>query len=390
MMRGIPVTRRRGIGGRLGLALASFALSAGLGAGALELWLRHTRPAPTLASLRARSLDYEPTLFARHAFPQRVQELPSVGAPGPRINALGYRGPDFTPEKPSGVTRVVVLGGSAAFDAHARRGLDWPRQLEARLRAAGHRELEVVNAGTPGHAAVDSLGRLYSEIWTFEPDLVLVYHGWNDIKTFVPLSAETSLLRMLRPPPSRGPLVENPFTQPLGRVDAALARSQLYLRVRRRWLEWRLGMLGPEGLLRRESAAAARWRAGEGLAPSYPARGPRQLALVLELIAGSARAVGARPVFVTQARLLAPENGPAERARLNLAYVGLDHAAALRAYADVDAALRDVAAREQAPLLEASARLSGRSELFVDHVHTTAAGSEALARFLAEELETLL
>ena len=92
-----------------------------------------------------------------------------------------------------------------------------------------------------------------------EPDLVVLYHGWNDLKLFAELSPERSLLRRLRPPPREegSDLVWNPFVRASGPLDRALFRSSLYVRLRRRWLEWRLGLRGPEGLLRSDPAAAA-------------------------------------------------------------------------------------------------------------------------------------
>ena len=47
----------------------------------------------------------------------------------------------------------------------------------------GH-HVEVINAGIPGHTSGDSLGRLYTEIWQWKPDYVIMYEAWNDIKYF--------------------------------------------------------------------------------------------------------------------------------------------------------------------------------------------------------------
>jgi lysophospholipase L1-like esterase len=375
---------------RLRGAAASGALSLLVALVAGEAWVRATHAPEIPDALAAASLEYESTLFARHAFPQRER----IVAPGPdaaggsHINARGTRGPDFAAARPAGGVRVLVLGGSAAFDPAAPEGEDWPRQLESRLRAQGLTGVEVINAGTPGHASLDSLGRLATELWMFEPDVVVLYHGWNDLKLFAELSPERSLLRRLRPPPRAegSDLVWNPFLHASGPLDHALLRSQLYVRLRRRYLEWRLGLRGPEGLLRSDPADAARQRRGEGLPDAFSPWAPRQLRLTQRLLAEAARAARATPVFVTEPRLLARSNGPAERARMNLAYLGLSHAGAVAASEALDAAILASAAEVGAPALDLGARFGGRGELFLDHVHLSRAGSRAVAAAVADFL----
>jgi len=366
---------------RLRLACAGAVLGL-LGAGiAAEAWVRLTQPYATPATERQRSWRYQAALLARSVLPQMEQ---ARREPAQRINARGYRGPPFAVPKPAGVRRVVVLGGSAAFDIHAADGADWPRQLEGRLRALGHADVEVINAGVPGNATWDMLGRLAGEIWMFEPDLVVFYEAWNDIKAFGTITPEHSLLRTVAPPKTIKAdgvlLVWNPFIEYGGRVDRWLCHSQLYVRLRTGFLRWRLGKLGPEGRQPPEGAALTQ----------VPPWGPRQYELDLHLLAAAARAAGALPVLLTQARLAAPDNGAAARGRLGYDYVGLSHAALLDAFAACDAAVRRVSASARVPMLDVSARLSGRPELFVDHVHTTPAGSTALADAVAEFLAPLL
>jgi hypothetical protein len=100
--------------------------------------------------------------------------------------------------------------------------------------------------------------------------------------------------------------------------------------------------------------------------------------LNLRLIADAARDIGAEPILITQARLVAEANGAAERQTIPYDYVGLSHEGLLRAFGDCDQAAYRVAADKKVKLLDLR-RLDGRGELFADHVHTSAAGSQAIA-----------
>ena len=141
----------------------------------------------------------------------------------------------------------------------------------------------MINAGSPGHDSADSLGRFYAEMWMFEPDYVLVYHCWNDIKYFPRLTRERGLLRLRRPQVAQGgqygALVANPFIYDFGPVDRWLGHSQLYARVRDRYLQRKLGAVGTEGVV----DEAAR------LGDDFSLLGPKQLELNLRLLVTAAQ-----------------------------------------------------------------------------------------------------
>lgn len=376
----------------LKLAILSTVVTAVACFSAGEIWMRFSKPHMTPDTERAASLEYEVSLFARHVLPQKPQTTRSSdGTVQYDINALGYRGRSFAVPKPKGVIRIIVLGGSAAFDMNATEGQDWPHLVEEHLRQAGHDHVEVINAGTPGHATWDVLGRLYSEIWMLQPDYVLVYEEWNDIKDFGWLSPSRSLLRGFRPPPGQptrdGVMVENPFIYYSGPVDRLLCHSQLYTRLRRRYWWWRLGQIGLEGLVTGPSESMG---TEDKYPDTYEPWGPRQYQLNLRLIAAAARDVGATPIFLTQARLVTGSNDEGERKRIRFDYVKLSYEGLVRAFADCDRAIHDAAASEGVSVLDVSRALGGRSEFFTDHVHTSPAGSRAIAGtvgdFLVERL----
>jgi lysophospholipase L1-like esterase len=52
--------------------------------------------------------------------------------------------------------------------------------------------------------------------------------------------------------------------------------------------------------------------------------------------------------------------------------------------------IRGIAAREDVPVIDASSIMSGNTVYFLDHVHTTSAGSQRLADVVAQSLGELL
>lgn len=365
------------------VAVLSVLLTTTVGVVAAEVYLRLTRAHVNPDTLRARSLEYEATLFSRHAFPQMLQRKRAIPGGEVLISPRGYRGRPFAVPKPAGTVRVVMIGGSSLFDMYAKEGQDWPRLIESNLRKRGYDNVEVINAGTPGHATIDFLGRFHSEIWMFEPDYLLVYESWNDIKYFHTLDPEHSLLRLLRPAAANGHgygyLVANPFLYYSGWADRLLSRSQLYVRLRDRYLEWRVGPYGTEGVVTTSRSL-----------DQYSDYGPRQFGLNLHLLVAAARHVGAQPLLLTQARLVTPTNTPAERELIAYEFINLSHEALLRAFADCDRAIFSVARADNVRVLDLARMFSGQRALFEDHVHTTTAGSQALAHATADFLQSML
>jgi lysophospholipase L1-like esterase len=270
------------------------------------------------------------------------------------------------------------------YDIHAPRGEDWPRLLERRLRASGWPEVEVINAGVPGHASWDNLGRFYSEIWLFQPDIVMVSVAWNDIKDFRWVGPDSTLLRGQRPIYERWGdswLVDNPFLYERGFLDRLALHSQLYVRLRGRFLNMRLGQRMLEG--QRVGSSMA-------LADSISVWAPRQYEMNLRLLAEAAKAAGATPVLLTEPRLAASSTVEADRRRIRYDWVGLSHAALLSAFAAVDSAIVRAADRTGAVAVDLAAHVGHDGALFADHVHTTPAGSARVADALASDLTPLL
>jgi lysophospholipase L1-like esterase len=148
--------------------------------------------------------DYFPSIYYPHRR-LRYGLVPNTDYYGWfKINSLGFRGREISAQKKPGVLRIVCLGGSTTFDTGTvGAARPWPEVLEAELRQRmGTMSLEVLNLGIPGATSLDSLIDLQMRAFSFEPDLVIVYQGHNDlVYSIPPPTPEPSLLFPLEDPP---------------------------------------------------------------------------------------------------------------------------------------------------------------------------------------------
>lgn len=356
--------------GRLDINLAKF-MAGAIGALVLaELFVRIAYQ-PTLRpdEVAAQSPRYRPAVFARHVLQAEKRKI-EIGNITYQINELGYRGPSFEPDKPTGRVRVIVYGGSSVFDT--RVTMSWPERMERLLKSAGYTHLEVINAGIPGHASSDSLGRLLAEGYRFNPDYVILYNAWNDIKYF---RSQKTLLRELRPWAPK----DDPRFNYVNSIDRFLSHgSQLYVRLRSEIIKWRLG-IGAEGRLQDRK-----------LYDRYPTQGTEQFRIDVATFVDLARNIGAEPILVTQARLPTHSNEAEVKDLVRYDYVGLTHEALVGAFAQTDAIIDEVGRKKNVLVVHASQQMSGEVDLFEDHVHFTVAGSERIATIVARALKQRL
>ncbi len=107
---------------------------------------------------------------------------PAYRTPTDWHNSRGYRGDEFEVPKPEGVFRIVCLGGSTTYSY----GVDvyhesYPYLLQKELRERGYTNVEVVNAGAGSYTSWETLLNLEFRVLDIDPDLLIVYHGLNDV-----------------------------------------------------------------------------------------------------------------------------------------------------------------------------------------------------------------
>ena len=138
------------------------------------------------------------------------------------LNQLGMRSPEHPRQKPPGVRRILVLGGSHPMGMYVGPGEVYSAVLERRLATAGRGRWEVLNAAAPGHTSFQALQYLRHYGLALSPDIVIADVGVNDT---LPLSPDF-------------PLPDHEVSRPP--AWAASARSLLELsavyRLLRRWI----------------------------------------------------------------------------------------------------------------------------------------------------------
>ena len=99
-----------------------------------------------------------------------------------RHNSLGFRGEDFPIRKPAGTFRIAAVGGSTTYSIDVQDyRLSYPQLLEERLHADGFDYVEVVNAGSTAYSSHQNLMNLQFRVLPLQPDLIILYQGFNDI-----------------------------------------------------------------------------------------------------------------------------------------------------------------------------------------------------------------
>jgi lysophospholipase L1-like esterase len=147
------------------------------GAVRVRAWLRYGQASP---ALRDPMLVFDPD--AGLYVPQPGYEIRGAKI-HVKINSLGFRGDEFTADKPPRTIRIVCLGASTTFSTEvSSNAATWPHRLQEKLQDAHpHVRFEVVNAAVPGYVAGDNLKNLHHRVLRLDPDLVIYYEANNEI-----------------------------------------------------------------------------------------------------------------------------------------------------------------------------------------------------------------
>lgn len=138
--------------------------------------------------------DRRENLAQWHPF---LQTVPPANNDELHTNRWGFRGDPIDPEKAEGTFRVFVLGGSTVYCSRTAYEQTHVLKLHRHLsNALPGINVEVQNAGCDWHTSLHSIIKYQSLIQDFEPDLVIIYHGINDLcRSFSPPEYATSAFR---------------------------------------------------------------------------------------------------------------------------------------------------------------------------------------------------
>ena len=96
-------------------------------------------------------------------------------------NSYGFRGNEFQEQKHDIDFRIFAVGGSTTFGSGATDDETWPAYLQQILneKITG-KKIEVINAGVHGATVVAEYDMIKNKISSLDPDLIIMFDGWND------------------------------------------------------------------------------------------------------------------------------------------------------------------------------------------------------------------
>tara|TARA_B110000014_G_scaffold72129_1_gene49202 strand:- start:78 stop:2699 length:2622 start_codon:yes stop_codon:yes gene_type:complete len=92
----------------------------------------------------------------------------------------------FPKEKPSDVYRIFLIGGSTMFSSNNDNAHTASAFLEKNISSTiKNKKIQVINAGISGAGSEQEVELVKNKILDFEPDLLVVYDGYNDLSNKV-------------------------------------------------------------------------------------------------------------------------------------------------------------------------------------------------------------
>jgi lysophospholipase L1-like esterase len=272
------------------------------------------------------------------------------------INSLGYRGPEFEPKKPAGVTRILCLGDSCTFEGIPENA-PYPRLLEALLNEGeAQKRYEVINGAVEGYDSNKALERL-REALEYQPDIVTIYIGWNDLYNVDPEHESPGRIARLASPL----LSHSRF--------AAKLRSLIFLKMRPK-------------LKTREPVKAEFYK------KYRPARYEANLRRIIELI----RERKALPLLVTLPSILSPRISDEGIERAQFPYYTNSITDMISLADSYNAVIRSVAAETHTPLVDLASEFDNmvdKERCFSDTIHMYNDAKPIVARALRSAIAGL-
>ncbi len=286
------------------------------------------------------------------------------------VNSEGFIStPEIAVAKPPGTTRVVFLGGSSTAGTgwNLRDKHTWPWRVAETLRIHFDTDkIEFINAAVGGYSTFESYGRFWSRLRFYDPDVVVVYHGWNEMYYFG------------RPTTTWRTLPDGSWT-----LDRTAQPAQVY---EPSWVDH---LVRPSQVLSdlRIRLSASTGEVGTGkatpLADSFERRGLETFRQNLRLLRTTADALGVEMFVCKQATLIVPDLPDEQRERCAYHFHGFDHDAHLDAFASIYGVIDEEVPSDR--IIDVTP-LSGEPDSFYDHIHPTPNGTTRIAEVVSAAL----
>jgi lysophospholipase L1-like esterase len=300
------------------------------------------------------------------------------GRPGARyakwqLNSLGYRGPELRP----GSIRVLTMGASETFGLYEAPGEEFPRQLERDLNTWAGRDLfQVVNVAFAGETLPTAILRVPQIVEQIHPSYALIYpdlssYIWMSLRTTEPGANRSSA-------PDAGQSGMKFESRLSVRIENVLKQT---LPVAIQDQLWKISM-------RREIASRH-----YVILDRLPEDRFEHFRQDLQTLVATLRDHQVQPVLVTHATIFSKPLAESDQVSLThwrKIYPMLKEGGFLDMERRMNDVIRQMAAEEHVPLIDADREMPHGPKYFADFVHFTTYGAGVMASILANGLEPLL
>ena len=165
--------------------------------GVAEVYVRVSQPNIDLSLLTGRTAANDDPRWSWAHIDAFAAYVPAPGkyAEGKTVNSHGHIStPEISLQKDENAMRLLFLGGSStAGTGKTLKDEDtWPwivHDLVAAKQKKG--SVDFINGAASGYTTFESYGRLWSRLRFFSPDVIVVYHAWNEMYHFDRVDALT-------------------------------------------------------------------------------------------------------------------------------------------------------------------------------------------------------
>ncbi|MBF0312103.1 MAG: hypothetical protein HQK52_01735 [Oligoflexia bacterium] len=292
------------------------------------------------------------------------------------INQYGFRGDEITMPKGKDVFRIFILGGSSVFEYVSSEKETFTKILEKNLNSAKwipSKKIECINAGVPGYNVMNSLQTYIYKIRYLQPDLIIVYHTWNDIKYFKKANGK----------PIDASLVQNFREDVYDYINKSFPWNSFYavpVLFERIWSK--LSYLGMNKVLYNEDKVKAKIISAPN---SFPGATLFQNSLndLVTLIQNDHVQV----VVASEASLVKADNSRDENASIGYDAIDISHDEFFVAHQTATHIIKQISQQHHIPYIPIRENtMNFTLAEIADHVHLNPAGSAIVANFLYENL----
>jgi len=290
---------------------------------------------------------------------------------GITVNSNGFIAtPEISVDKPAGTIRIVFIGESSTsgYAGYLKDSETWPWQMVEMLRKKTSQKIDFINAALVGYTSFESIGRLWSRVRQFKPDIVICNHGWNEMYYFTEKAENIENWRTLKSGNWSVTEMDNPIAIYYPHwIDPGIRWSQLLTYFRLKVSKHK------EGEISSNSNNMV-------LKPDFNHKGIPIWRDNLKMLKAVCGIMGAKLFVCRQATMVVPNLSPEEQKKCRYEYHGFNNEAHLRAFQEIYKVIDEEMPADE--IIDVTS-LSGRRDLFFDHIHPTANGCKEVAKIVS-------